>query len=77
MRPNEAHRELFVLGLLRRGPHSAYSIDRVMREHVPLYRRFSQGNTYQFVERLQRNGILSSQTAAARRGPASRRRSIV
>src|SRR5579883_444525 len=66
---NAAHRELFVLGLVRRGPHSAYAIDRAMREHVPLYRRFSHGNTYQFVERLAKNGILSRQTAAARRGP--------
>ena len=73
MKANEAHRELFVLGLLRRGPYSAYSIDRVMREHVPLYRRFSQGNTYQFVERLARNGILSRETAPARRGPRERK----
>lgn len=40
-----------------------------MRDHVPLYRRFSHGNTYQFVERLAQAGLLTRSPAAARRGP--------
>jgi hypothetical protein len=38
----EPQRELFVLGVLRRNPASAYSIHKAMREHSPLYRSFKQ-----------------------------------
>jgi DNA-binding PadR family transcriptional regulator len=69
MKAPDPHRELFVLGLLRRAELAAYDIDRAMREHVPLYRRFSQGNTYQLVERLAQGGLLSRRQGAARRGP--------
>ncbi|HEY2476394.1 MAG TPA: PadR family transcriptional regulator [Candidatus Cybelea sp.] len=69
MKAADPHRELFVLGLLRGAESSAYDVDHAMREHVPLYRRFSQGNTYQFVERLAANGLLSRRAAATRRGP--------
>ncbi|MFZ1016604.1 MAG: PadR family transcriptional regulator [Candidatus Cybelea sp.] len=69
MKAADPHRELFVLGLLRRAELAAYDVDRAMREHVPLYRRFSQGNIYQLVERLAENGLLSRRAGAARRGP--------
>jgi DNA-binding PadR family transcriptional regulator len=65
----DPHRELFVLGLLRRQPLSAYEMDVIMREHVPLYRRFRRGNLYQFVERLCGDGYLLRRNTAARRGP--------
>jgi DNA-binding PadR family transcriptional regulator len=69
MKAADPHRELFVLGLLRRAELAAYDVDRAMREHVPLYRRFSQGNIYQLVERLAEDGLLSRRAGAARRGP--------
>jgi DNA-binding PadR family transcriptional regulator len=69
MKAPDPHRELFVLGLLRRAELAAYDVDRAMREHVPLYRRFSQGNIYQLVERLAEDGLLSRRAGAARRGP--------
>jgi DNA-binding PadR family transcriptional regulator len=69
MKPANPHRQLFVLGLLRRAELAAYDVDRAMREHVPLYRRFSQGNIYQLVERLAEDGLLSRRPGAARRGP--------
>ncbi len=69
MKNPEPHRELFVLGLLRRKPFSAYEIEQIMREHFPLYRRFRRGNLYQLVERLRENGYLFERSAAARRGP--------
>ena len=69
MKAADPHRELFVLGLLRRAELAAYGVDRAMREHVPLYRRFSQGNIYQLVERLAEDGLLSRRAGAARRGP--------
>ncbi len=63
-------RELFVLGFLRRKPSSAYTIDRAMREHSPLYRSFKRGNVYGFIERLVTDGLLEHEDAAAsRRGP--------
>jgi len=63
------HRELFVLGVLRRRPLSAYAIDKIVREHIPLYRRFKRGNLYQFIEGLAAKGYLLQRTTAARRGP--------
>jgi DNA-binding PadR family transcriptional regulator len=65
----EPQRELFVLGLLRRKPASAYSIDKAMREHSPLYRSFKRGNLYSFIERLAAAGLLERHASAARRGP--------
>jgi len=66
---NDPRRELFVLGLLRRQPLSAYALDRALREHVPLYREFNRGNVYTFVERLAERGMLLRRKAAASRGP--------
>jgi DNA-binding PadR family transcriptional regulator len=66
---SDPRRELFVLGLLRRKPLSAYSLDRAMRDHVPLYRGFSRGNIYTFVEKLAARGLLSRRRAVTRRGP--------
>jgi DNA-binding PadR family transcriptional regulator len=65
----DPHRELFVLGVLRRQSLSAYAVEKIIREHVPLYRRFRSGNLYQFVERLCEDGYLLRRSAAARRGP--------
>ena len=65
----DAHRELFVLGVLRRKPMSAYDVDRVLREHVPLYRRLSRGNVYRFVESMAEDGLLDRGSAAVKRGP--------
>ena len=67
--PSDPRRELFVLGLLRRKPLSAYSLDRVLRDHAPLYRGFNRGNVYTFVEKLAGNGMLLRRQAAAARGP--------
>ncbi|MGA8576538.1 MAG: helix-turn-helix transcriptional regulator [Candidatus Cybelea sp.] len=69
MKNAEPHRELFVLGLLRRQALSAYAVDQIMREHFPLYRRFRRGNIYQLVERLREDGYLLQRSAATRRGP--------
>jgi DNA-binding PadR family transcriptional regulator len=69
MAHSDPHRELFILGLLRRQPLSAYAIDKIIRDHLPLYRRFRRGNLYQFVERLSQDGLLLHRSAAARRGP--------
>ena len=65
----DPQRELFVLGLLRRKPLSAYALDRVLRDHVPLYRRFSRGNIYSFLEKLAAEGVLLRRSAATQRGP--------
>jgi len=62
-------RELIVLGLLRRAPMSAYSIDRAMRNHAPLYRPFKQGNTYHFIDALAESGLLRFRSGATQRGP--------
>jgi len=65
----DAARELIVLGLLRRAPMSAYSVDRAVRNHAPLYRPFKAGNTYHFVDALAEDGFLKARSTAAKRGP--------
>ena len=66
----DPQRELFILGLLRRKPASAYAIDRAMREHSPLYRSFKRGNVYGFIERLCASGLIEHEEAEeSRRGP--------
>lgn len=62
-------RELLVLGILRRTPLSAYSVERVVRNHSPLYRPFKYGNLYHFVERLAERGLLLRRGARSKRGP--------
>lgn len=62
-------RELLVLGILRRSPLSAYSVDRVVRNHSPLYRPFKYGNLYHFIERLAERGFLLRRNARSKRGP--------
>jgi DNA-binding PadR family transcriptional regulator len=69
MANSDPHRELFILGLLRRQPLSAYAIDKIIRDHLPLYSRFRSGNLYQFVERLSQGGLILQRSVAARRGP--------
>lgn len=70
MESRDAARELIVLGLLRRAPMSAYSVDRAMRNHAPLYRPFRLGNTYHFIDALAEDGFLKARSAAAKRGPS-------
>ncbi len=70
---SDPRRELFVLGLLRRKPLSAYALDRALRDHVPLYRGFSRGNSYTFVEKLAERGFLLRKRVAALRGPYASR----
>lgn len=62
-------RELLLLGILRRAPQSAYSLDRVVRDHAPLYRPFKYGNVYHAVSQMAGDGLLLSKTAKTRRGP--------
>lgn len=69
MNATEPQRELFVLGVLRRRPASAYALDKAMREHSPLYRSFKRGNLYALVDRLAGAGLLEFEDAAAKRGP--------
>jgi len=63
-------RELLILGLLRRKPMSAYSLNRAVRRHAPLNRNFRGGNVYHAVAQLARRGLLLSKEAKARRGPS-------
>jgi DNA-binding PadR family transcriptional regulator len=44
-------------------------VDKILRDHLPLYRQFRRGNVYQLVERLYDDGYLARRAAAARRGP--------
>jgi DNA-binding PadR family transcriptional regulator len=69
MTAGDPQRELFVLGLVRRRPLSAYQLDKAMREHTPLYRSFKRGNIYSLIERLASAGLLEREPAAAKRGP--------
>jgi DNA-binding PadR family transcriptional regulator len=67
---SDAGRELLVLGMVRRRPLSAYSIDRAVRNHSPLYRPFRQGNVYHLVRRLTELGHLTKSAAKTKRGPS-------
>ncbi len=48
---------------------SAYSVDRAVRNHAPLFRPFKRGNVYHFIEALAQRGLLRRRAARARRGP--------
>jgi DNA-binding PadR family transcriptional regulator len=65
----DPQRELFVLGLVRRSPASAYQLDKAIREHTPLYRSFKRGNVYGLIERLAAAGLLEREPGTAKRGP--------
>ena len=69
MNSPDPHRELFILGVLRRQALSAYAVNKIIRDHLPLYRRFRRGNLYQCIERLNERGLLLQRNAATRRGP--------
>lgn len=66
----DAARELLLLGMLRRAPMSAYSVDRAIRNHSPLYRPLRFGNIYNLLERLVEDGVLLRRQAKAARGPS-------
>ncbi len=70
-RTTDAAHELLVLGIVRRQPLSAYSIDRAIREHSPLYRSLGKKNVYHVIDRLLRGRYLSKRRAKAKRGPRS------
>jgi len=42
--PTDPGRELLILGIRRRGPLSAYSLNAAVRGHAPLYRPLKHGN---------------------------------
>ncbi len=64
-------RELLVLGILRDAPLSAYSVDKVVRHHSPLYRLMNRGNVYHLLQRLADGGLLHRRSAASKRGPSA------
>lgn len=69
MARSDLGRELLILGIVRRNPMSAYSIDRTVRNHAPLYRPFRQGNVYHLADRLVEEGCFIRRAAKAKRGP--------
>ena len=68
---SDVGRELLVLGILRGQPLSAYSVDKTVRLHSPLYRLLNRGNLYHFVHALADRGFLQSKIASAKRGPSA------
>lgn len=67
--PTDPGRELLILGILRRGPLSAYSLNAAVRGHAPLYRPLKHGNIYHLLGQLADRGILLRKNAKAQRGP--------
>lgn len=57
-----------ILGVLRRAPLSAYSVDRMIHSHTPLYKTFKRGNVYHAVAQLAKRGLLLGQPAQSKRG---------
>lgn len=66
-------RQLLILGLLRRGPMSAYEISCAVRGHSHLYRELKSGNLYEVLERQRAEGLLESTRALAKRGPSGKK----
>ena len=54
----DAGRELLILGILRRGPLSAYDITRAVKMHGPLYRALARGNIYEQLANLEQRGMV-------------------
>lgn len=65
----DAGRELLILGILRRGPLSAYDMTRAVKMHGPLYRSLARGNIYEQLAQLEKRGMVITDTEAATRGP--------
>ena len=65
----DADRELLILGLLARGPMSAYDLNRAVKMHAPLYRTFGRGNLYAQLQQLNAHKLVGSDAAPATRGP--------
>jgi DNA-binding PadR family transcriptional regulator len=65
----DAGRELLILGILRRGPLSAYDITRAVKMHGSLYRALARGNIYEQLAQLEKSGAVLARTEAAARGP--------
>jgi DNA-binding PadR family transcriptional regulator len=67
------HKELLLLGLLRRGPMSGYDLHRIVVAHGDLYADLKKGNVYYLLERLAGEGLLTVQTETKARGPRGER----
>ncbi len=65
----DAGRELLILGILRRGPLSAYDITRAVKMHGPLYRALARGNIYEQLAQLEQRGMVIARSETATRGP--------
>lgn len=65
----DAGRELLILGILRRGPLSAYDMTRAVKMHGPLYRALARGNIYEQLAHLETKGMVVARSEAAARGP--------
>ena len=50
------HRQLMLLGLLRRGPLHGYEIHRIVRAHGEMYADLKKANVYYLLERLAKDG---------------------
>lgn len=62
-------RELLILGILRRGPVSAYTLARAVKMHGPLYTALARGNLYELLGGLERRGMVVRSNAPSQRGP--------
>jgi DNA-binding PadR family transcriptional regulator len=65
----DVSRELLILGVLRRGPFSAYALDRAVHGHAALYRPLKRGNVYATLERFTALRYVTRRAAKAARGP--------
>ncbi len=65
----DAGRELLILGILRRGPLSAYDITRSVKMHGPLYRALARGNVYEQLAQLEANGMVVARSEPSKHGP--------
>jgi DNA-binding PadR family transcriptional regulator len=62
-------RELLILGILRRGPLSAYELTQAVKMHGALYRTLARGNIYEHLARFEKRGWTAVRAEAAARGP--------
>lgn len=67
------HKELMLLGLLRRGPMYGYELHRIVQAHGEIYSDMKKANVYYLLDRLAGSGCLTVQAEPGTRGARGER----
>lgn len=67
------HKELMILGLVRREPFHGYDLFRIIRLHGVLFAELKKANLYYLLARMERNGYITADSERPTRGARGER----